>query len=321
MRVRTVILFLICLPFWGFSQKGTDFQLWEDSLTLLRNKVMSATNEEERLSLNEDFMNLLEWVINRKGSFEYAWTKTENFSIVTSPDDFFKLYTWAVIYDDMSVENFGFIHYYNKYRKKFIVLPLYDKQLAISYPNTAITDHNMWYGAVYYKIIAHKSKDGQVLYTLLGHNGKDLFHQEKVIEVLKIRLKSSKPIVFGAKVFSKYPQKVARVIIPYSKNATLSLKFEEQSYDVKAGRDKKTKRVIYNTITTNMIIFESTIPMDDKMPEIPAFMVPESSLTEGFIPRSGGWTYIKNVNGRVPYEKMKPRTYNDSNFYKPSQNE
>ncbi len=319
MRKKVILFCIICLPMCCFSQRKVDFRFWEDSLVTLRQEVINERDEDTRLSLNQDFMNVLESVLMHENSLDFAWDSVSNFSALTSPDQFFKIFTWAVIHDDYTYENFGFIQFYNKYRKKVIVLPLYDKQLALSYPKTMVADHNMWYGAVYYKIVPISNKD-KTYYTLLGHNGKDLFHQEKIIEVLEFRLKSTRPVYFGARIFSKYAGRVARVIIPYAKNATLSLKFEEQSYDVKVGWNKKTRRPIYKNYVSDMIIFETTIPTDNKMPELPAYMVPESSLNECFIPKNGRWVYLEKVNGRVPATKQLPRKYNDNSIYSPVKN-
>ena len=99
-----------------------------DSLINLRKQVMNGASETERLSRNEDFMYLMENVLQMDGSFKFPWDSVKNFSVVASPDKLFKIYTWYVIKDDYSYENFGFLQVYNASRKHYDVIPLYDKR-------------------------------------------------------------------------------------------------------------------------------------------------------------------------------------------------
>jgi hypothetical protein len=197
--------------------------------------------------------------------------------------------------------------------------PLYDSRYKIPYPHTAITDINKWYGAVYYKIIPLIIDKDKTYYTLLGWNGNDLFTNEKIIEVMQFKMKSSNPIVFGAKIFANYPNRVARVILQYSKNASLSLKYERQSYNKSTGkRDPKTKQLIYETVFSNMIIFEELIPLDENTSNISGFLVPESSLNQGFIVADGKWLFLPNVNGHNPDKPLPSRNIKYREYYKPN---
>ena len=216
---RIIVTGLLLAVMSVFGQKGFDFAFWEDSLNRLSEEMMMAPTEVERYGLNEDFMNLLEQVLNEKNAFKFNWDSTRNFSVLTSPDKLFKIFTWFVPKDDYSVENFGFVHVYNEGRKKYVLYPLYDKRYTIDYPRTCIGNHNKWYGAVYYKLIPLKTKN-KTYYTLLGFNGNDMFTNQKIIEVLSF--KSDMSPVFGANVFKKYPEKAYRIIFEYAKSAHIS---------------------------------------------------------------------------------------------------
>ena len=112
--------------------------------------------------------------------------------------------------------------------------------------------------------------------------------------------------VFGANVFKKYPEKCYRVIFDYAKNAVFSLKYEHQSYDVNTGRrETKTHKVIYDNVEADMIIFDLLMPIENDMGNIAAFMVPESSINQGFVEDNGKWLFLNNVKGRNP-DKEKP---------------
>lgn len=300
-RIITYIILLCCFSA-ATAQKDDGFRLWEDSLVALRNQVMQEADETSRLALNEDFMTLLEEVLQMPNSFKHNWDSVKNFSAMTSPDNVFKIFTWYVMKNDFTVENFGFIQIYNEGRKKYVLFPLYDKRNTIDYPKTMIGNHNRWYGAVYYKIIPVRQKD-LTYYTLLGWNGNNLLTNQKIIEILHFN--KEKVPIFGGKIFKNYPERVARVIFEYSKNASLHLNYEEQQYLVSTGKyNPKTKQTDYRTLNAPMIIFDELIPLEEGLKN-PAFLVPESSLNQGFVEESGRWVFMKSVRGTNP-DKVKP---------------
>ena len=306
--------------FCGYAQKKFDFHFWEDSLVHIRQNVMTARNETERLLWNEDFMNLLESVLKEPNSFQFTWKSANNFSVLTSPDRLFKIFTWYVEKDNYTVENYGFLQVYNENRKKYIIYPLYDQRNTIEHPYEAITDHNQWYGAVYYNIIPLPTKN-KTYYTLLGWNGNNLFTNQKIIEIL--HFKNDFTPLFGAKIFKNYPQKaITRIIFEYHKNSSLSLKYEKQSYPVNTGkRDAKTKRIIYEMVSDYMIIYEKLVPIDNSMTYIPAFAVPESSLNQGFIIHEGKWLFLPSVSGRgKEMPATTPYQHQNRTFYTPPTN-
>ena len=122
--------------------------------------------------------------------------------------------------------------------------------------------------------------------------------------------------IFGGRVFKNYTEKVARVIFEYSKNATMYLNYENQEYLVSTGKyNPKTRDFDYKRIRCDMIIFEELIPMDESMKNVPAYMVPESSLNQGFIEEEGKWVFQKNVRGSNP-DKVKPEhQQKNRNYY------
>ncbi|MBO4381610.1 MAG: hypothetical protein J5799_01580 [Bacteroidales bacterium] len=310
-----IMLMLLCTA--AFAQKSqSEFRFWEDSLIALRDIVMNEPNETVRLEMNEEFMTLLETVLQKPHSFEYPWDSVRNFAVLASPDKVFKIFTWHVVKKDYTVENFGFVQVYNESRKKHVLFPLYDKRGTIDYPNTQVGNHNRWYGAVYYKMIPVKEKN-ITYYTLLGLNGNNLFTNQKIIEILHFN-KEMVP-VFGARIFKNYPGKVSRVIFEYSKNASLHLNYETQEYLVSTGKyNPKTRQVDYRRVTSPMIIFDQLIPLDENVPSIPAYMVPESSLSQGFIEEDGRWLFMKSVIGSNP-DKVKPDyEYKPRQIYNPN---
>lgn len=304
MRRILCYIILVTLSLQVFAQKkNADFRFWEDSLIVLRDQVMNEQDETKRLELNEEFMSLLENVLQMPKSFDHTWDSVKNFIVLSSPDNVFKIFTWYVEKKDFSVENFGFIQVYNASRYKYVLFPLYDKRSVLDYPKTQIGNHNRWYGAVYYKLIQTKGKNF-TYYTLLGWNGNNLFTNQKIIEILHFN-KEMTP-VFGARIFKNYPEKVSRIIFEYSKTATLHLNYEDQEYLVSTGKyNPKTKQMDYKRVNNPMIIFDELIPLDENVQNLSAYMVPESSLNQGFIEEDGYWMFLKSVRGSNP-DKVKP---------------
>ncbi|MCQ2283825.1 MAG: hypothetical protein MJZ57_02855 [Bacteroidales bacterium] len=301
----------------GYAQKNSEFRIWEDSLISLRDDVVNEPDETVRLALNEDFMTLLEEVLQMPNSFKHTWDSVQNFAVLASPDNVFKIFTWYVVKADQSIENFGFIQVYNEARKKYVIFPLYDKGATMDYPKTSIGNHTRWYGAVYYKLVPLKEKTF-TYYTLLGWNGNNLFSNQKVIEILHFN-KDMTPI-FGAKVFKGYTERVSRVIFEYSKNANMHLNYEDQQYEVSTGKyNPKTRQMEYRRFDSPMIIFDELIPMEEGMGAIAAYMVPESSLNQGFVEEDGRWVFMKNVRGSNPDRVRPDYEYKPRQIYNPNQ--
>ncbi|MDR1757502.1 MAG: hypothetical protein LBR51_00875 [Bacteroidales bacterium] len=334
------------------SMEKVNFRAWEDSLIRVRGQVINATGESERALLNEQFMSLLEQVLRLPQSFAFSWDSVRNFTVIAAPDNRLRLFTWALPKPDQSMECYGFIQYHvpeqlvryppnikGKQRAKFIekhrnfIFPLYDKRAHIDNPTTFIGDHNFWYGAIYYAIVPFEL-NATTYYALLGWNSNDFFTNQKLIEIL--HFKNDKP-VFGAKVFKDWPPKteerrpladydspnkstprVSRILLNYNKLSTLTLRYDKQIYKVKSEKkDPKTHRAVEEPVENDMIVFNQLIPMDNKMPEIPAFMVPETSLNQGFIYQNYKWVYIPNVEARDKTDKrvIVPHPVKHRDFY------
>jgi len=323
---RVFLIFIIflgiqTLVFSQKKQKDSDFRFWEDSLIRLREQSICAPTESERLALNDEFMTLLETVINEPNSISFKWDSTKNFSVITSPDKLVRFYTWCILKDNHTAINFGFLQVYISNRHKYVIYPLNDTRQNIDYPDSYLGSFNSWYGAIYYDIIplTVSLKSGKrTYYTLLGLNANNVFSNQKVIDIFY--LKNNTTPVFGAKVFKDFPKgKVTRVIFEYNKNASLALTYEPSSYQVKTDkRDPQTRKFIYQTIKDNLIIFEELIPLDEFMPPSPAFTVPESSLYQGFVQHEGKWAFLEKVSvPNLNRDFIIPKT-TPKNFYNPN---
>tara|TARA_B100000902_G_C27011029_1_gene764792 strand:+ start:45 stop:482 length:438 start_codon:yes stop_codon:yes gene_type:complete len=82
-------------------------------------------------------------------------------------------------------------------------------------------NYDQWYGCIYYDIIETKINK-QKYYTLLGWDGNNKITTKKIVDVINIT--KNMPPKFGAKIFHN---ETRRMIIEYSKNYSVSLKWDE----------------------------------------------------------------------------------------------
>ena len=95
--MKRIVIFVVMLSWFSvFGQKNFDFRYWEDSLIRLREQVLTAPTEVDRLGYNVDFMNVLERVLREKNAQKFTWDSVRNFSVLASPDNLFKIFTWQV---------------------------------------------------------------------------------------------------------------------------------------------------------------------------------------------------------------------------------
>lgn len=288
-KIFILILFLSDL---SLAQEKLIFSEYEDSLKTLGKYILNGENDFVKYSSNEKFINLLKEALLKENSYEYPFDSLITIARLVSPDNTFRIFNWNLPKDNGTYEYFGFIQSYNKIKKKYEIFSLIDKSDEIESPETKTLDNLNWYGVHYYKIIETKVKNRKY-YTLLGWDGNNKLSTKKIIEILHFRSNGSP--VFGAYLFRKYKKKCKRVIFEYAKNAFMSLKYEEQRYNItkKNGEKIKTKK-------TNMIVFDRLVPLDERLTGQYEFYVPETNIFDAFIFQNRKWVFIKDVDARNP---------------------
>ena len=192
--IKSIGFVLLLLVAFGVSAQNV-FQLKEDSLLILQNKLYAVRTEPEKAATNALFVAALQKVLSdphTDGTFSY----------------------------------YGFIQWTNPKKHLFKLFTLVDKSGEIKNPENSILDPSKWIGAVYYKLIPFKSQSNH-LYALLGYNGHDKITTKKLIEVLSIS--SDGGVKFGADVFKWDKHNLKRMIFEYASQAVMSLKFEQEN--------------------------------------------------------------------------------------------
>lgn len=191
--------------------------VWQDSLVLLGNKMFGSVAEAERLESNFKFVKTLVSALQEPNAYFYKFDGLEMISIVMSPHDNFRIFSWNIPLQDGSYLYYGAIQHKIS-GGKLKLTPLLDKTFEIDNPDEDITSSRMWYGAQYYTIVPI-SRDR---YALLGWKGHHPEYSKKVIEIMK--LGADGEISLGAHIFSDN-SRLARKIFSYTKAATMYLQY------------------------------------------------------------------------------------------------
>jgi hypothetical protein len=194
-----------------------------DSLKVLGKNILGGKADSMRMASNEKFLSLMQETLGNPGSFEASFDSVTNVSVLSSPDNLLKVYTWTLPKVDMSAYRFfGFVQYYDAHKKKLNVARLEDASAMIETPQSEKVKPENWFGAVYYNIIESK-KAGKKYYTLLGWKGNNRTTTKKLIDVVYLKKDS---LMFGYPLFKSEKGYVNRLVFEYAAEAVMSLRYE-----------------------------------------------------------------------------------------------
>ena len=244
------------------------FHFYEDSLRSLDKKMMTNENELERKNANYALIKTLVTALKIPDSYHYPFDSLKNISIVTAPDNRFRIMAWHIMNNDGSYRFYGAIQM-NK--SNLQLYPLEDYTPLIINPEDTVTDNKKWLGAQYYKIIQPDANTPY--YVLLGWKGNTILSTKKVIDVLSFV--NGNP-VFGANIFVGNEKTRDRVIFEYSHDASMMLKYIPES---------------------KLIVFDHLSPADPKKGNKPDSYGPDMTYA-GYQFKQGHWVYTDNLNLR-----------------------
>jgi len=245
----------------------TYFKTYELRLQSLQKKIFAEKNDDIKIKLNEEFVEILDTILSAERSFYFAFDSLNEITRIYSPDNYFRLINWNIYKKDGSYLYFGFIQTYDVKKKKYECFRLQNHPELVKSFETFVGSHEKWLGMLYYKIIKNDN-----FYTLLGWDGNSKIIQKKYIDVLYFK-KNGDP-VFGKDVF-KFPRKnPRRIVFQYSAEVVMSLKYYE---------DKQ------------MIIFDHLSPKDSFMEGQYQYYGPDFSY-DGFIYHKDKWKFVEDVD-------------------------
>jgi len=271
------LLTLLFLFTWGFasaqhsdeSARIKQLNLLQDSLIRLGKKMINDNNELERKNANYAFIKTLVSALKINNSFLYKFDSLKTVSLLNSPDNRFRIFTWYVMNRDGSYRFYGTIQMNTG--GPLLMYPLEDYSPLLKNPEDSVTSSRKWYGAEYYKIIpVYASKP---YYILLGWKGNTVESTKKVIEVLSFP--DNKPQL-GMAVFNGNNKAAKRIIFEYTRQASMLLKYVPDQ---------------------NLIVFDHLSPPDKKMKDKPQTYGPDFSY-DGYKLKNGRWQLVENLDMR-----------------------
>lgn len=299
-----------------FSQNNQTFKDFELQMKNLMDLVFDAPTDNERFNANERLVIVMDEVLSMENSFDYPFSDLKRISNLKSSDNRFRIFTWAVLSQDGSFENFGFVQALNESSGDYEVYRLNDKSEDIFNPELAKCDNSNWFGAVYYEILTTKYEN-RTFYTLLGFDGNNIYTKRKVIEPIVFKARSGKP-EFGATYFYKEKDR-KRYVFEYNAEASFFLKWDNQYYeDMSRGKkssfmssifkkNQNRNKIIEPSIAKEeMIVYEVLEPMYEGLEGKTQFYV-SSGYVNGFKFDKGRWRFIEKVLPRNKETKEPPK--------------
>lgn len=242
---------------------------YQDSLKKLGLQIVNNENDVERKNANYTFIRTLVSALKVTNSYAFNFDSLKTLSILRSPDNKFRVFSWFVMNEDGSYRFYGTLQMNTG--DKLQLYPLEDYSALLKNPEDSVTDNRKWYGAQYYKIIPVTGPNPY--YVLLGWKGNTIKSTKKVIEVLSF--KSGKP-QFGLPVFTGNKKMRNRVVFEYNRQASMLLRHVPE---------------------LNLVVFDHLSPPDDKVKTQPETYGPDLTY-DGYKLLNGKWQYKDNLDMR-----------------------
>lgn len=280
MHKRSCVLILIIFLFYASEKAAAQHSFtfnngpvmfkYQDSLKRLSTDTFDAVNNTERFALNSNFIKTLVNSLKTPHSFHFNFDSLQRITILKSPDNSFRIFTWSVPLDDGTYRFFGTIQMATA-DGKLKLFPLIDNTEQIKEIN-ASTGAKNWFGARYYEIIPVIVSGRQPYYTLIGWKGNNSKTSKKVIEILSFE--KGEP-VFGKPVFDGLRGSAAknRIVFEYNKLNTMTLTM-----------DKSVK----------MIVFDHLAPFTPEMEGNFEYYASDLSF-DAYKITNGRWKLVENV--------------------------
>jgi hypothetical protein len=260
----------------SFAQKGNNKLIgeYEDTLKVIAHAIMNAETEAEKRLANTAFITNLTEVLQYEKSFKFAFDSLPTIARILSPDNTFRIFNWLLKKDNGAYEYYAIVHYHNKKRKRYEIIPLVDNSANIRNAEQEDLDAKNWYGGLYYQI-AYIKKTGRKYYTLLAWDGNDGFSTNKIIDVMYFSGKNK--IKFGLPIFKKSKKESQkRIVIKYDAKTSVSVKYQQ-----------KEKRIVFNHL----------VPARKDLEGLEEYYIPEGTFN-AYQYKKGKWLLEQDIDIR-----------------------
>ena len=236
--------------------------------------IMNAETEAEKRLANQAFITNLTEVLQYEKSFKFSFDSLPTIARILSPDNTFRIFNWLLKKDNGAYEYYAIVHYHNKKRKRYEIIPLVDNSANIRNAEQEDLDAKNWYGGLYYQI-AYIKKLGRKYYTLLAWDGNDGYSTKKIIDVMYFSGKNK--IKFGLPIFKKNKKESQkRVIIEYDAKTSVSVKYQQ-----------KEQRIVFNHL----------VPPKKDLEGLEEYYIPEGTFNS-YQYKKGKWWLEQDIDIR-----------------------
>ncbi|MFO7790700.1 MAG: hypothetical protein R6V32_09020 [Bacteroidales bacterium] len=221
-----VIIVVLLLSFPLYAQENPVFV--DDHIMEINQHMKDAseyTDDTASIEANNHATELLREIFDEPDAYSYNYDSLEHITILESENGKLRIFTWNLLYDNLTHDFFGFIQYMND-DKEYDYYELKDKSIPDPEESGNYDEPEKWYGAIYYELI-EKQHRNNTIYTLLGWKGQDALVQQKVIETLKFNWRDIPE--FGGRRFRVVREKMDRFIFRYSIKTQMILRWNEKN--------------------------------------------------------------------------------------------
>ena len=275
-----LVVFLFANALTAQTQKPTikpaDFKRLQELEVLIADLARRAVQDtlvNTRLVANGQMIPLIKEALTIPNSFNYAFTKIENISIQQPQDGTFRILTWQLYINDDEYKYFGYVQLN---RPKPPIIELSDASQNLKDSDKESLSPDRWFGAVYYNLKEFKTNDG-MKYLLFGYNANDKNEKIKLLDVLVLRggqVRFGSPVLEVADIQGVRKQKLHRLILSYSAEATMRLNFDPEM---------------------NIIIHDHLEQMASKTSSLPFTYVPDGTYEAFQLQKDGMWTHVDKL--------------------------
>jgi len=288
---NTVFVLLI---FFACRVTGKDVNLKIDTdilkLEQLHKQLLQAP-DTSKIKLNDEFKEMLSELLHDFQSLTYDLSALKSVSVLTSPDNNFRIYSWPLEVSPGNYDYYGFTQcLINKKILRLKVVELQNSIFEMTHKADKIYGANQWRGGLYYKLVPSKKKKSRH-FLLLGWDGHNKRSTKKLIEVISFT-KKGEP-VFGAPVLNfEVKQEKKNFRLKQSNEVKYQVKYRHEF-----EYSSKVSMMLRYDEELKMVVFDHLAPMNPKLVSVKATYVPDYSY-DGLRLKKGKWFMKNNLDLR-----------------------
>lgn len=262
---RSILFIILLIPVTGSAQVDPTLR---DSVLNVFN-VMRTGADAEKIVAGARLEVMLEEYYSSIENFENEFDSVPFLGQLASWDGALKMTVWNIVLEDESFRYYCVLRH--KPTKESVAVTVFeDSGSEWGRMNHKLVRPNDWYGALYYKILAHRYR-GKTYYTLLGWDGKDNITNRKVVDAISFQGKS---VMLGSSIFVDEDERAAhRLIYEYANDVSMALNYDEKE---------------------KMIVMDNLAPEDSRFEGMYQFYGPDFSYN-GLVFKKGKWLMQKDV--------------------------